>query len=126
MLGLTGSLRDLQNARALDVAVVDGNGDQLTGFDSSRPASAAITSVASAATSTVLLPANPARRRVIFYNDSTKNLRVAFAATASATAFTALLPGKSLYESDLNDYTGIISGIWEAANGFARITEITT
>mgnify|MGYP001566810534 FL=1 len=121
-----GSFRTIGDARAADVAVVDGFGNQLTGFDSSRPATATLTSVASSAVSVVLLASNAVRRRFIIVNDSTKLLYVALAATASATAFSIPIAKEGVYESPLNDYTGVISGIWTSANGFARVTEITT
>jgi len=122
----SGSIRELTNARALDVSVVNGTGDQLTGFDPSRPASAALTSVASSTTSVSLLASNVNRRQFFIFNDSTKTLRIAYAATASATAFTELIAAKQQSKSSIDGYTGDISGIWEAANGFARIAEITT
>ena len=112
--------------RAQAIAVVDANGVQLPGFDQSRPANATLTSVAGLATSAVLVVANPARRQVMIYNDSGKNLRIAFAATATATAFTRLIPSKQEWVGDLNGYMGDIAGIWEGAGGFARITEVTT
>lgn len=123
---LAASIRLLTNARALDVAVTDANGDHLTGFDSSRPATAALTSVAASAVSVSLLAANADRRRVVIHNDGNKTLFVAFAATASVTAFTIVLAAGQVYDGRLNDYTGAISGIWSSANGSARITEITT
>lgn len=126
-MGILGaSFRFLTNARPMDVSVVDAAGDQLTGFDSSRPANAALTSVAASAVSVSLLAANAARRQFIIVNDGSKVLWVAFAATASAAAFTLELGGGGTYESPLNGYTGVISGIWQSANGNARITEITS
>ena len=123
--GLVPSARALTDATPLDVAIVDGNGDQLTGFDPSRPGTATITSVPSAITSSVLLAANPARRKVLVYNDSTKKLYVAFAATATTGAYTVQLPAGGFYESDVNCYTGVISGIWNAVNGNALVTSVT-
>jgi len=125
MTHLTASVRELTNARAIDVAMVDATGDQLTGFDSSRPASAVLTSVAGSAVSVVLLAANAARRQWMIVNDSTKTLKVAFAATASATAFSILLGAGAAYESSRDSYTGVIAGIWASANGNARMTEIS-
>lgn len=116
----------LAGNRAQAVAVVDTAGAQLPGFDQSRPANAVLTNVPSVITNVVLQAANPARRQLFVYNDSTKNLRVALAAVASATSFTLLIPAKSLVELPLNGYTGDVAGIWEAANGFARVTEVTT
>ena len=123
--GVTPTVRTLTNAIPFDVAVIDGNGDQLIGFDPSRPATATLTSVASSVVSVVLLASNPARRKFIIYNDSTKKLFIAFAATASASAYTIQLPLNGAFEAQMNDYTGVVSGIWSAANDNARITEIT-
>jgi len=120
------SLRNLTNARAMDVAVVDANGDQLTGFDASRPTNATLSSVATSITSAELLAADPARRKFFIHNAASKSLFVAFAATATPTAFTLLIPGEGSYESDMNDYTGVISGILVSGSGNARITKITT
>ena len=94
--------------------------------DPSRPATAAITSVAANAVSVSLLASNAARRQAIIVNDGTKTLYIAFAATATTTAFTIRLGAGNEYISEMNSYTGAISGIWDVANGSARITEITT
>ena len=123
---LAASLRLLTNARALDVAVTDANGDHVTGFDGSRPANAAITAVATSTTSATLLASNPARRQVFIYNDSGKDLFVAFAATATSTAFTVVIGKQNQWSSEMNSYTGEISGILSSGTGNARITEVTT
>lgn len=138
MLGLTASLRELLNARAADVAVVDANGDQLTNFPVSvtntptvtftpeaPPATAVLTSVASSVSSVTILASNASRKKFIVYNDSTKTLKLAYAATATASAFTHLLAAGQVYESELHDYSGIVTGIWSAVNGNARVTELT-
>src|SRR5579859_3207349 len=105
--------------RADATAIFDVNGNQLSGFDSSRPSTAAITSVPSSITSVTLLAANLARRRVIIVNESSKTLFVAFGATASATAYAVSIAGNQTYQGPLNDYTGQITGIWSAVNGNA-------
>lgn len=125
MLGVTGSVRELANARALDTVIVDVNGDPVTFTTTAPPATATLTSVPSSVTSVVLLASNASRKKFHIVNDSSKTLKIAFAATASATSFTVLLASQASYESELNDYTGTISGIWSAANGSARITEVT-
>jgi len=122
---LGASIRSLTNARPLDVAMNDANGDQLTGFDSSRPATAVLTTVAASVVSVLFLASNVARRQAGIVNDSSKTLYLAFAATASTTAFTKLLGAGAQYETPLDGYTGAISGIWSSASGNARITEIT-
>ena len=114
------------DVRAAAVAVVDTTGTQLGGFDSSRPANATLSTVGASITPVTLLVANAARRRFTIVNEGVKTLFVAFAATASATAYTAAIAGGGVYEGVLNDYTGIVTGVWSAANGNARITEITT
>jgi len=124
----TGSIREIGDARALDVAVVDGLGAQLTGFDPSRPANAGITTVSVDNTvgGTSLLVANPARRQFIVHNDSAGTIFVALAATASATAFTYEVAGNSTIEGPLNGYTGAISAFRVSGVSAVRVTEVTT
>lgn len=121
-----GSYRPLGDAIAVDVAILDPTGAQLSGFDASRPATAAITNVPSSATSVTILAANAARRQVIIQNKSTKVLYLAFAATATLSLFTVIVAANGVYESPLNGYTGLITGIWSAVNGSAVVTEVTT
>ena len=124
--GQTGSSRSIGDARPLDVVLLDANGDPVFGFDPTRPSAAVLTSVALSTTSVILLASNLARRKFVIVNDSNRTLRVAFAATASASAFTVLLPAGGATEGDLDGYTGDISGIWQqAGSGSAQITEIT-
>lgn len=125
---LGASLRDLTDARALDVSIVDATGAQVTTFTSpmATPSSTGtITSVASSATDTTLLASNASRKKFSIFNDSTKILRVAFDGVASATNFSLIIAAGGYYESHTNDYTGIIHGIWASAAGFARVTEYT-
>ena len=130
---LTASVRELTNARALDVALTDAAGNQLTTLDVNvlsapgfpAPTTATLTSVASSAISVPLLAANASRKKFRIHNDSTRTLKVAFGVDASNTVFSVLIPAQGEYESQLNDFTGAINGIWSSANGFARITSIT-
>ncbi len=88
--------------------------------------SAAITSVASSATTVSLLVSNGSRKGVIITNDGTANLFLAYASTASTTAFTVKLPPSAVWEMPPPPiYTGAISGIWDSAAGSARITELS-
>lgn len=85
---------------------------------------ATLSNVSASVTSVTLLASNANRRRVVIVNDSTSALYVKFGATASATSYTYFLAAGDTYESPVLDkYTGIIDGIWAAANGAARITE---
>ena len=120
---------ELTNATAIATAIVDGTGTQLTGFDASRPATSVITSVNSVAVSTTLLALNAARRQFYMTNTSNQDLYIAFAATATVAAYTIeLAKNGGSFESVLNSYTGIITGIWTAAgNGKpVIITEVST
>lgn len=123
---LGASLQELGDVRAQHVAVVDGAGAQLTGFDPSRPATATITTVVVGTVSVVLAAANAARRRLVIHNDSAGTVFVAFAATATSSAFTYELGGNSTFDGPLNDYTGVVSAIRAASSSNVRVTEITT
>ncbi len=79
--------------------------------------------VASSATSVTIIAANESRIAVHIINDGVQNLFIKFGATASLTDFTHIIPAG--LSRTINDYSGIIDGIWNNANGTARITEIT-
>jgi hypothetical protein len=127
-LNVTGTLSsNLADATSGYTAKVDSNGKLST---EATAANAALTSVAASTSSVSLLAANASRQGLYIYNDSTvgsgANLRIAFAATASLTAFTAIIPPEGTFKFDSIVYTGAISGIWDAAGGGnARITELT-
>lgn len=80
-------------------------------------------SVAAAITSGVILAANSNRKGATIWNESTANLFIEFGATASTIAFTAKLTAGGYYEVPFY-YTGVISGIWAAANGNALVREL--
>ncbi|MBD2202757.1 hypothetical protein H6G33_17920 [Calothrix sp. FACHB-1219] len=82
------------------------------------------TSVNSSASSVTILEANVTRKGATIWNNSTATLYIEFGATASASAFTAKLLAGGYYEVPFN-YTGVISGIWSAANGAALVRELT-
>lgn len=95
----------------------------------SAPASstAALTNVASSASSVTLLAANALRLSFQMYNDSTSSVYVKFGATASASSYTKrLFPNEYWSTRDLGvNYTGRIDAIWDSANGNMRVTELT-
>lgn len=101
----------------------DASGNLLT--RASAGSTSTVTSVSASATNVTLLAANTARRVVTVYNDSTANLFLKMAATASATSFTVKIAAGGYWEMPAMSYvyTGIIDGIWDAANGSARVTE---
>lgn len=82
------------------------------------------TSVTAAAADTSLLAANASRRWASFYNESTAVLYLSLGSAAASTTsyMTQVPPGGTVI---LNDFTGPVRGIWAAANGSARITEVT-
>lgn len=114
------------DVRALDVAVVDGTGNQLTGFDPSRPANATVATVATSTTSVTLFASNADRRQIYISNESNGTLYVKFGATASATSYTVLIPKNGTWEGVLNTYTGVVDGVLSAGTGNARVTEVTS
>lgn len=83
-----------------------------------------ITQVASSATSVTLKAANAGRFGLTIQNDSTSTLYVAFGATASTTSYTVKMTAGQYYEVPFQ-YSGVISGIWSSANGYAYVTELT-
>ena len=82
------------------------------------------TTVAASTTSVTILTANSNRKGATIWNDSTATLYLEFGATATTSAFTAKLLAGGYYEVPFN-YTGVISGIWTAANGNALVRELT-
>lgn len=88
---------------------------------------AVLTNVSSSATNVTLSATNGQRLGWFLYNDSTSPLDVKFGVTASATSFTVRIAAGGYYEMPWDHvYQGQIDGIWDAANGNARITELIT
>lgn len=85
------------------------------------------TATVAASTSAVTLIAhqpNGVSTRTI-YNDSSADLYVKFGTAASPTDFTVKIPAGGYYEvPGTGPYGGIITGIWSAAVGNARCTEV--
>jgi len=89
---------------------------------------AAVTSIAASAQAggVQLLAANQARLGMYVFNDSTAALYLAYAQTATASAYTVQISPGGFFEMPPNPvYIGVIFGIWAAANGSARITEVS-
>ena len=124
-----GSVRQVADARPIDIVLLDSLGNPVFGFDESRPATSVLTQVAYVAGSVALLAANAARRQFMVHNPTNKTVYLAFAATASAAAYSVPIPQQTGYISDLNGYTGAVSVIWQAAPAAGptlQVTEITT
>lgn len=121
----TATVRNLAANDALNVAIVDGSGNQITSFGGSSPPSTATRSSVSAATSnTTLLASNASRKGATIVNDSVARMCLALGSSASLTDYTELLDPRGYYEVPAG-YTGIITGIWAYATGAARVTELT-
>lgn len=87
---------------------------------------ATLSNVASSATSVTVLAANSARRGAIIYNDSSAVLYLKFGSGAASTSsYTVQIAAGGYYEFPSPVYTGACTGIWAAANGNARVTEVT-
>lgn len=91
-------------------------------------ATSAVTSVAASVTSVTLLALNTAREQATIANESASaTLYAKLGATASLTSYTVAIPPGGYYEVPCSKgiWTGVIDGIWSAAVGNARITELT-
>lgn len=94
-------------------------------FKFSAPTGQALSNVSASTSSVTLKAANTDRRGLYVFNDSTANLYLKLGATASISSFTVKVPAASLYELPAPFYRGVVDGIWDAANGSARVTEIS-
>lgn len=86
-----------------------------------------LTNVAGSATTVSILASNANRKGAMIFNDSTATLYLKFGTTASTTSYTVQIASNGYYEFPANPglYTGACDGIWSAANGSARITELS-
>jgi hypothetical protein len=87
-----------------------------------------VTGVASSAASQTILAANTARLGAIIVNSSTSILYLRYGSTAASIAnggYTVQVAISGGVHELPFGYTGQITGIWAAANGFANITELT-
>jgi len=85
---------------------------------------ATLTNVAGSASSVTLIASNTNRKGAMVQNDSTATLYLKFGTGASATSYTVQMASGSYYEVPFS-YTGVITGLWGSATGFARCTEVT-
>lgn len=82
------------------------------------------TSVASSIADTTILLSNASRKGCTIYNDSTSTLYLLLAAgTSSLTTYSLQLPAGGFLSVRVGGYIGIIKGVWDLANGAARVTE---
>jgi hypothetical protein len=90
------------------------------------PAVSALSNVTGSVTSGTLLASNTSRKQALFFNDSSASLFLGYTSSAvSATSYSVKIAPMGYYEVPWPIYTGQINGIWDAATGAARITELT-
>ena len=104
------------------VILYDVNGNAIT--LPSAATGASLSRVPGSLTSVTLLAANSSRKGLVIDNNSSEDLFVAYAASATTTTYTKRIKPYESWES-LVAYTGIITGIWTGGVGFAAITELS-
>jgi hypothetical protein len=93
-------------------------------MSSSQQQTATLSSPAASASSAVLVTATNSRRGVIIFNEGSTALYLAFAATATTSAYTTQVAANGVFTLDpVSNYGGPISGIWAGSpTGNARVT----
>ena len=96
-------------------------------IQSARTPTATLTNVTSSASTGTVVASNTSRVGLWIVNESTATLYLKCGATASLTSYSAVIGPGQLWEMPTSSvlYTGILDGIWSAANGTARVTEFT-
>ena len=85
-----------------------------------------VSTVGASITTVTIVAANPDRCSLLIFNDSTSTLRIKWGMGASLNDYTLQISGNGTYTMEPPVvYTGIITGIWDTANGDAHITEVT-
>lgn len=106
------------------LATADANSALINGKMS--PATATLSQVAVAAVTTAVIAANAARKGLVIVNEGISIVKLAFAATATTTAYSYKLAANSTLELlDNRVPTGQISHIGSVATGNLVITEFT-
>lgn len=90
-----------------------------------RISSATVSSVASAVTTQTIAAANDNRTQLCVFNDSTANCFLKFGSAASTSSYTIKIAAGGYYEvaGGSTVYSGIVTAVWDAVNGSARVTE---
>jgi hypothetical protein len=125
---LTGSVREVGDARPMDIVLLGADGLPVFGFNPSRPDTAVLNTLTFTGATQLISASNPARRKLIVYNATNKTLYIAFAATATLVAYTVPVAVNTPFEIELDGYTGDVSGILAGApSGVNKVyvTELT-
>jgi hypothetical protein len=100
------------------------SGEEIQHMRINPASSSTVSQVASSASAVTLQAANALRKALIVFNDSTQILYLKFGSAASATSYTVKMVAGAYYEMPTTAvYTGIVTGIWASANGYAYVTE---
>jgi hypothetical protein len=84
-----------------------------------------VTVVAASASAVTLFAAGgPAGTRTVT-NASTAVLYLKYGAAAALNSYTVAIPASGYYELPQPLYAGLVTGIWDAANGSAYCTEVS-
>lgn len=89
-----------------------------------RSSLSTLSSVASSTTAVTLLDEEINRLGATIFNDSTAVLYLALGGGVSTTNYTVQLSASGYFEIPFG-WAGVITGVWAAVNGNARITEFT-
>jgi hypothetical protein len=89
------------------------------------PATGTATITLTVVTAKILLAANPLRKMATVYNESTAVMYLKLGKWATTTSYTVQVPAGGFYELPHPVYHGVISAVWAAANGSARVTEVS-
>lgn len=96
-----------------------------SGGSAAAPSTAAAATAVTAATdTTTILAANTNRKGASIWNASTATLYLELGSTVSASDFAVAMGAGDYFEVPYN-YTGVIVGLWTAANGTAMVREYT-
>lgn len=87
---------------------------------------AAVTNVTASVTAVTLFAATDQAANRLVVNDSTSELYLKYGSGASTSSCSAVVPAnKGYFEFPAPVYPGLVTGIWLAANGTARCTEVS-
>lgn len=112
------------NTAGMTVNVINSAGWSTFAVDSAAVGS--VVSVVASTVGTVTLAASQTRRVALsIYNASVNPLFMKLGASASTASYTLMMVGSGYYELPRPIYNGIVTGIWQTANGNAYITETT-
>jgi hypothetical protein len=115
-----------QAAMAASSPVVIASNQSSVPVSSPTSGTATLSNVAASATTVSILASNASRKGAIIQNDSSSAMYLAYAATASTTAYTVKIPANTGFEMPITPvYTGAMSAVWDTATGSARITELS-